>query len=279
MSRFSKKRKALKLTGYAPIVPDKQGRGVLTEEELHKRYRLHQAGKSSAAPADPSTKNLRSAQLDREQGLEMVSDFLSRLLGIDKHIITRYTDLNIMYEKGDLVLPYSNKNIEVKVRAINPDRYPMNHVGLGILKFDPRNQDGLKELAYKLNIDVQELENATVREFGFDSKESYQLGHPEHFSLSSHSLLSAVMTVYVNYQQGHIYLYTQEEIKKHIVNAITTTGLRKGQGGEEPNLISVLIPLSRWRFSKDKNGLWRYTGLVGNSVENEKEALKHYLLP
>lgn len=277
MPRFSKRKNSLKLTGYSPVVPDKKGRGVLTDEELHKRYRLHQIGKSSAAPADPSAKNLRSAQLDRGQGLEMVSDFLSRLLGIDKHIITRYTDLNIMYEKGDLALPYSNKNIEVKVRAINPDRYPMNHVGLGVLKFDPRHQDGLKELACKLGIDVQILETATVREFGFDSKESYQFGHPEHFSLSSHSLLNSVMTIYVNYRQGHIYLYTQEEIRKHIVNAITTTGLRKGQGGEEPNLISVLIPLARWRFSKDKNGLWRYTGLVSESVEQEKQSLKNYL--
>ena len=262
MSKFRRKNKNIKLTGYSPIVPDKSGRGVLSEEELHKRYRMHQLGKSSAAPADPNAKNLRSAQLDREQGLEMVSDFLSRLLGIDKNIITRYKDINIMYEKGDIVLPYSNKNIEVKVRAIDPDRYPMNHVGLGSLKFDPRHNDGLKELAYKLGIDVLLLENATVREFGFDSKESYLLGHPEHFSLASHSLLSTVMTIYVNYQQGHIYLYTQEEIKKHIINAITLSGLRKGQGGDDPNLISVLIPLARWRFSKDKNGLWRYTGLT-----------------
>jgi len=153
----------------------------------------------------------------------------------------------------------------------------MNHVVLGILKFDPRHSDGLKELAQKLDLDVSVLEESTVREFGFDTKESYLLGHPAHFSLSSHSLLSSAMTIYVNPTQGHIYLYTKQEIKKHIANAVRNSGVRKGQGGEDKNSISVLIPLSRWRFTRDKAGLWKYTGSVQISIEAEKTDLKKFL--
>jgi hypothetical protein len=265
------------ITGYRPIVVELEGKGVLSEDELHRRYRLHQAGKSSAAPVEPNSLTVRSAQLNRESGMTMAQDFLSRLLKIDQEAISRYTDINIMYDKGDLVLPFSRKNIEVKVRAVNPDRYPMNHVNLGILKFDPRHQDGLKELAIMLGLDVAVLEEATVREFGYDTKESYLLGHPEHFSLSSHSLLSAVMTIYINPDQGHIYLYTKEELKQYIAKAIQNSGLRKGQGGDDPDTISVLIPLPRWRFTKDNNGLWKYTGIVSSTVANEKEALKSFL--
>ena len=275
MAKKTTKNKSIE--GYRPLVFDTKGRGVLSEDELHKRYRLHQSGKSSAAPAEPSNSILRSVQLDRETGMLLATDFLVRLLGVEKESVLRYTDINVMYDKGDLMLKRVGKTIEVKTRAINPDRYPMNHVVLGVLKFDPRHSDGLKELAYKLGLDASVLEESTVREFGFDTKESYLLGHPPHFSLSSHSLLSSNMTIYVNHNQGHIYLYTKEEIKRHISGAIKNSGVRKGQGGEDKDSISVLIPLSRWRFTKDRAGLWKYTGSIDISVEAEKTALKQFL--
>jgi hypothetical protein len=275
---YRKKKPSKTIQGYKPIVVDLDGKGVLSEEELHKRYRLHQSGKISASPAEPSNLSyLRSAQLNRENGIDMAADFLGRLLNIDSTVIARNTDIDLMYERGDLILPYSRKNIEVKVRAVNPDRYPMNHVTLGIIKFDPRHPDGLKELSYKLGIDVEVIENSTVREFGYDSKESYKLGHPEHFSLTSHSLLSSEMTIYINPTQGHIYLYTLEEIKRLVNMAIKNSGIRKGQGGDEPDSLSVLIPLSRWRFTKDKNNLWKYTGFVETNVAAEKDAIRNFL--
>lgn len=275
---YRQRKKASKvISGYKPIVTDTHGRGVISEEELHKRYRLHQSGKVSAAPAEPTITYLRSAQLNRENGMNMAQDFLARLLSIAPETISRNVDINLMYEKGDLTLPYSRKNIEVKVRAINPDRYPMNHVTLGILKFDPRHADGLKELSHKLNIEVELLENATVREFGYDSKESYKFGHPEHFSLTSHSLLSSEMVIYINPEQGHLYLYTKDEIKALIGQAIRNSGVRKGQGGDDLESISVLIPLSRWRFTRDKNNLWKYTGFVETNIETEKQALRKFL--
>jgi hypothetical protein len=83
--------------------------------------------------------------------------------------------------------------------------------------------------------------------------------------------------MYVNPAQGHIYLYPRQEIKKYIASAIKNSGVRKGQGGEDKNSISVLIPLSRWRFTRDKNGMWKYTGSVQISIEAEKTDLKKFL--
>jgi hypothetical protein len=253
------------------------GSPILSAEDLQSRYSAYRKGLSSAIPADEASPYLRSAQLSKTKAVEMTQDFLSRLLQINPTDIQHIENsAQRPARSGDLLLP-SAINIEVKARAINPSRYPLNHVSVAELEFDPLSNYGFYDLSRLLDIRTEDLSNATVREFSHNSNDSYPLGSPEFLKVLIRPIATAELVIYCNPKEGHIYLYKRTEILKAIAQAIRNSGFRRGQGGENPNRLSVLVPLPRWRFQLDKDGKWRYSGIVSTSKEAEKAALVHFL--
>jgi len=252
------------------------GSPILSAEDLQSRYSKYKRGMAAAIPSDEAAPYLRSSQLSKEAAIEMVHDFLSRLLQQDKENIKRIEWTPGSPRMGDLLLP-SAINVEVKARAVNPGRYPLNHIALADLEFDPASKYGFYDLARMVKMTPEELSKTTVREFGYNTNETFELGTPEHIKVLLSPIASSSITAYVNAKEGHLYFYKRDEILNSINKAIRNSGLRKGQGGEFENRLSVLISLPRWRFSLDKNGKWRYSGVVTSSKEAEKAALIHYL--
>lgn len=254
------------------------GSPILSAEDLQSRYSSYRKGLSSAIPADEASPYLRSAQLSKSKSIEMCKDFLARLLQVDSSEIQ---DIDAAYEAnrgGDLLLP-STINVEVKARAINPSRYPLNHVAVAELEFDPTSNYGIYDLARMLEMPTDEVAEATVREFSHNSNESYTLGFPDYLKVLIKPIATAQVTMFCNPKEGYIYLYKRTEILKAVAQAIRNSGFRRGQGGDYPDRLSVLIPLPRWRFHLAKDGKWRYSGIVGTSKEAEKAALVHFLWP
>lgn len=253
------------------------GSPILSAEDLQSRYSAYKKGLSSAIPSDEASPYLRSAQLSKTKAIDMCRDFLARLLQIENSDINAVEEVTSSAPRsGDLLLPNAI-NIEVKARAINPSRYPLNHVGVAELEFDPTSNYGIYDLARLLDMSTEELSNATVREFIRNSNESYQLGYPDYLKVLVKPIATAQITMFCNPKEGHIYLYKRTEILKAIAQSIRNSGLRRGQGGEHPDRLSVLIPLPRWRFYLAKDGMWRYAGRIETSKEAEKAALIHFL--
>lgn len=246
-----------------------------TVEDLHAKFRAHQAGKASASPRLTRAEGYRKGAPKEAEGLNVAEDFLNRLLQLTPGSITRIEGAEENYRNGDFRLP-NGKTIEVKRQPINPDRYPMNFVEVGELTFNPRHYGGAAALAQLLNIDSETLAASTVKDFRSEGHPSAPFGRPDHVSVSLTSIAGSQATIYVNPDQGHLYIYRRDEIIDHVRRAVLNNNLRRGQGNSNDDGLAVLVPLARWRFSKDKQGLWRYTGL-GGSAEAEKSALRQYL--
>lgn len=254
------------------------GSPILSAEDLQQRYSQYRRGLSAAIPAESdSAPFLRSSALSKETAINLAHDFLSRLLRVEKDDISRIEWNPGSPRMGDLLLP-SSINIEVKARAVNPSRYPLNHIAVADLDFDSSSKYGFYDLARILKSTPEELSNSLVREFGYNTAETFNLGTPEHFKMLLNPIASCSITMYINSKENFIYIYKRDELLKHISTAIRNSGFRKGQGGEHPNRLSVLVPLPRWRFSMDKHGQWRYTGVVTSSKEAEKAALVQHLI-
>lgn len=252
------------------------GSPILSAEDLQSRYSRYKRGMAAAIPSEESAPYLRSAQLSKEKAIDIAHDFFARLLQLDPGEIKRIEWTPGSPRMGDLLLP-SAINIEVKARAVNPGRYPLNHIAIADLEFDPASKYGFYDLARMVKLTPEELSKTMVREFGYNTNETFELGTPEHIKVLLSPIVSCSLTAYINTNEGHLYLYKRDEIVNGINKAIRNSGLRKGQGGEHENRLSVLISLSRWRFSLDRSGKWRYSGVVTSSKEAEKAALVHYL--
>lgn len=244
-------------------------------DDLHAKFRAHQAGRASASPRLTRTEGYRKGAPKEAEGLDSAEDFLNRLLKIDTGAIARIEGADDNYRQGDLRLP-NGKTLEVKRQPINPDRYPMNFVEVGELTFNPRHFGGTTSLAHLLNIPSDTLAKTTVKDFRSEGHPSAPFGNPEHLSVSLTSIAGSQATIYVNPDQGHLYIYRRDEIIDHVRRSVLNDNLRRGQGNSNDDGLAVLIPLPRWRFSKDKQGLWRFVG-VGPSAEAEKTALREYL--
>lgn len=248
---------------------------IPTVDDLHAKFRAHQAGKASASPRLTRAEGYRRGAPKEAEGINVSEDFLNRLLGLEPRAISRIEGADENYRHGDLRLP-NGKTIEVKRQPINPDRYPMNFVEVGELTFNPRHFGGASSLAHLLNIDSETLASVSVKDFRSEGHPTSTFGHPDHVSVSLTSIAGSQATIYVNPDQGHLYIYRRDEIIDHVRRSVLNNNLRRGQGNSNDDGLAVLIPLPRWRFSKDKQGLWRFTG-VGASAEAEKNALRDYL--
>ncbi len=275
MARKRKKPQAPQTPVYKPW--SRFGSPILSADDLQQRYSKYRRGLSAAIPPESSAPFLRSSTLSKEAAIDMAHDFLARLLQLDKTEIERIEWTPGKPRMGDLLLP-SSVNVEVKARAVNPSRYPLNHIAVADLDFDSTSKYGFYDLARLLKITPDELSSTLVREFGYNTSETFSLGTPEHFKLLLNPIASSSITMYVNTQEKFIYIYRKEELLKSISTAVRNSGFRKGQGGDHPNRLSVLVPLARWRFAVDKNGQWRYTGVVTHSKEAEKSALVQHLI-
>lgn len=236
-------------------------------ESAHARYRRA----LGAAPSITRAEGYQRGRAKEEAGLQLAETFLARLLGIPADQITRIDGADDNYRYGDLRLP-SGKTIEVKRQPINPDRYPLNFVEVAEITFNPRHRHGTGMLAQALGIDVDRLSRAQVRDYRHDGHPESALGRPEHLSVSITSMLASTATMYVNPDDGHVYVYRSEEIIDHIKRGVLNDNLRRGQGNSNDDGLAVLVPLPRWRFHRGTDGLWRYTGT--GTAEAEKTLLR-----
>lgn len=257
------------------VVTDNTVNTTTTVDDLHSKFRAHQAGKASASPRLTRSEGYRRGAPKEAEGINVSEDFLNRLLGLEAGAITRIDGADDNYRYGDLRLP-NGKTLEVKRQPINPERYPMNFVEVGELTFNPRHYGGATSLAHLLNIDTETLAKTMVKDFRSEGHPSSPFGRPDHISVSLTSIAGSQATIYVNPDQGHLYIYRRDEIIDHVRRSVLNSNLRRGQGNSNDDGLAVLIPLPRWRFSKDKQGMWRFTG-VGQSAEAEKNALREYL--
>jgi hypothetical protein len=257
------------------VHPDSNVNPVLTVDDLHDKFRAHQAGKASASPRLTRSEGYRRGAPKEAEGINTAEDFLNRLLGLEPSSITRIEGADDNYRYGDLRLP-NGKTLEVKRQPINPDRYPMNFVEVGELTFNPRHLGGASNLAQLLDIDTEALSKVSVKDFRSEGHPSSAFGRPDHVSVSLTSIAGSQATIYVNPDQGHLYIYRRDEIIAHVRRSVLNNNLRRGQGNSNDDGLAVLVPLPRWRFTKDKQGMWRFTG-AGESAEAEKKAIREYL--
>ena len=241
---------------------------------IYANYQATQPRATSAAPSVTRSEGYRLGSPKEAAGIECAQEFLSRLLGVPVDGISLITGADDNYRYGDLRLP-SGKTVEVKRQSINPDRYPMNFVEVAELTFNPRHSGGASMLARTIGVETDQLAASAVRDFRFDDRPSAPLGRPDYLSVSLTSIAGSAATIYVNPDAGHIYVYRSAEIMDHVRRGVLNNNLRRGQGKSNDDSLAVLVPLSRWRFSLDKNGKWRYVGV--GTPEAEKNELRNHL--
>lgn len=193
--------------------------------------------------------------------------FLARLLALPLDQVTATDDPAERHTRGNVRLPDAG-SAHVVYQQIDPDRYPMTHVAVAELAFHPRNPATTALLAQQLDIPTDILSHATVRDFRPDGADT-TFGNPEHLTVLITPTLNSPVTFYVNPDSGHIYAYETSELLGRIKNTISTKGLRRGYRAGE-NVLSVLVPVPKWRYSRDRNGLWRYVGTGMPEAEKQK---------
>ena len=121
-----------------------------------------------------------------------------------------------------------------------------------------RHEGGQAVLSGLLGQTLPKLRAANV--YNSKAKTREVLGKVECLSISIRSIFSAEFTGYVNYSNGgrHIYLYSQEEITKHIKLA-SQNGFLRGAGRSNEDTYAVLIPLSKHRWVRE-GFRWSYCG-------------------
>lgn len=232
--------------------------------------------KGSAAPLAPSSGSSLRDAADQEEGAQLAREFLARLLSLFTQDIKLIASPEERYKRGTLELP-GGQTVEVIRQSINPARYPLNAARVAELTFNPILPGTLALLARTLDIETDVLRNCQVADYRIDGHPSAPLGDPGHVFITCAPSKVAKLTMYINPRDGHIYMYRPKELFDHIKKAITNQNFRRAQDGRSMDLLTVLIPLSQWRFTRGKDGLWRYTGL-GNA-ENEKNELRRWLSP
>jgi hypothetical protein len=228
----------------------------------------------AATPEPTRLEGYRTGTSRDEAGLLAATDFLSRLLGIPGDQLHAGEQGPNRDGARSLILP-GGRSLYVLQKSINPDRYPLNYVEVAELAFNPRHPGGAGALARALDIPTDSLADAQVRDFRPDTPALTTFGRPEHVSVSMTPLLESTATMYINPDDGHVYVYSQEEIRRHIRRAVLNNSLRRGQRTRSEDGLAVLIPLARWRFSKGKDGRWRFSG--PGEPEPEKTALRALL--
>ena len=171
--------------------------------------------------------------------------------------LTDIRDPEQNYLRGDYCLP-SGKFIECKGQPIDPNRYPQNFVEVFERTSNPRHLGGQEALSSLLGQTLPALQAAKV--YNAKSKTREVLGQIDCLSISIRSIFSAEFTGYVNYSDGgrFVYLYTQEEISRHVM-ATSLNGFLRGAGRSNEDTYAVLIPLSRHRWVRERPG-WSYCG-------------------
>lgn len=199
--------------------------------------------------------------------MTVTRSFIARLLALPLDQVTAVTDPSERLTLGNIRLPDGNST-HVIYQQVDPDRYPMTHVAIAELAFHPRNPATVALLAQQLGLDTATLANATVRDFRSDGKDE-PFGHPDPLTVLITPTLNSPVTFYVNPDAGHIYAYETAELLGRIKNTITSKGLRRGYRAAD-NVLSVLVPVPKWRYSRDRNGLWRYVGQGMPEAEKQK---------
>jgi hypothetical protein len=268
----------------APPVPGTSGLNPLTGlpnprtseeylEETHRRYVSRSQG-GDASPRLTRNEGYRLGAPKEAAGIECAQDFMARLLRIEKDSIEKIDGADDNYRLGDLRLP-AGHTVEVKRQPINPTRYPLNFVEVGELTFNPRHTNGVGDLSRILQMNPDELSKVSVRDFRQDGRPHSDFGNPEFLSVSLTSIAGSRATIYTNPDDGFLYVYSRDEILGHVRKAVRNNNLRRGQGNSNDDGLAVLVPLPKWRFYRDKQGLWNYDG-PGDRGE-ELKALRAYL--
>jgi hypothetical protein len=255
-------------------LPGENQQTMDTEAQAHARFRAHRAGSNTAAPLPQRDERHWMATRPREAAISYVTEFFSRLLGVTPDTITRITDPTVSFYQGDLRLPNS-RTAEVKARPIDPNRYPLTRIEIASLTFDPRHIGGAAQLAHMMNLDALTLADVVINDFTKPAQETHKFGSPDYISVMINSNLGSAVTVFANPANHNIYIYTREEIMGHIRRGLLAGSCRRGEYPDQPDTLTLLIPLPRWRYAKDRHGMWRYTGI--GVAETEKRALRQLL--
>jgi hypothetical protein len=244
------------------------------EKQIHAQFRAHRAGINSAAPVPQRDERHWIAVRPREEAIAFVTEFFGRLLNLENDKITRITEPTQAFYRGDIVFP-AGTAAEIKARPIDPGRYPLTRVEIADLTFDPRQSGGAAQLAHMLSLDAITLADITVHDYTTPELHIEKLGTPDYISLAITSMVGATVTVFANKNNNTIYVYTREEIMGHIRRGLLAGACRRGEYPDRPSTLTLLIPLPRWRFTKDRHGFWRFTGI--GVPETEKRNLRNLL--
>lgn len=220
-------------------------------------------------------------------GIAMAQDFLSFILDVPARDISKIIGKEENYSKGDLVLP-SGKTVEVKRQPIG--KYQYNFIELGEITSKNLHQGGQKRLGEILGISDEDLASRAV----YDKRkiknggEQKRFGKQDYFSLSILSISNSHATIYVNPDDGYLYIYRRAEIIDGIKYAIQNRGLNRGMGHSNEDTISVSVNNPIWKYKKEVDPAtgsltWRYIGQTsiynrdGSIPRSSVEVLKEYL--
>ncbi len=245
-----------------------------TLDKLHQRLIQQHQDRGAAAGQGPIGPTFAIARAN-EEAAKAGTIFLTRLLGLEDGTLTPTEDLVGYENRTRLHLP-SGKTIDLQNRLVNPDRYPLHYIEIANLTFNPRSNDGAAVLAHSLGIDLQKLTQLPIRSLKNPTALKQPLGNPQFLSPTFAVTLGSDATLYTEGSGKHVFIYTREEMKALVRKIVQTGNVRRGPGTLNTEVLSVLIALPKWRFEKDKRGLWRYEGdgTAGIEVHNLREFLR-----
>lgn len=201
----------------------------------------------------------RAEGYQRSQGIEQIVSGVFHTFAAEtlEWKLTDVRDPELNYLRGDYYLP-SGKFIECKGQPIDPNRYPQNFVEVFERTSNPRHLGGQKALSALLGQTLPSLQDSKV--YNAKSRTREVLGQIDCLSISIRPIMSAEFTGYVNYADGgrFVYLYTREEISRHVRTA-SLNGFFRGAGRSNEDTYAVLIPLARHRWVREKSR-WNYCG-------------------
>ena len=220
-------------------------------------------------------------------GVKMAQDFLSFILDVPASNVTKILGKEENYSKGDLTLP-SGKTIEVKRQPIG--KYKYNFIELGEITSKDLHKDGQTRLGEILGIPEEDLQSKML----FDKRkvktggEQKRFGKQDYFSLSILSISNSHATIYVNPDDGYLYIYRRAEIIDGIRYAVQHRGLNRGMGRSNEDTISVSVDNPIWKYKRETDpasgvATWRYIGQHsiysrdGSGSRDSVEVLKEYL--
>jgi hypothetical protein len=209
--------------------------------------------RSYGVPVVSRAEGYRRAAGKERLALAVVAEFFRVVIGVEFEVIA---DQDENYRLGDF-RSAAGVTMECKGQPIDPFRYRQNFVEVFEKTDRPDHAQGFSEAAHLLGLTPQQL--AEVRVTQRDGTK-VTLDRLPCLSASVHSLFTAPLTTYVNYQNGGkwIYLYDRQELTSHIKKAVRR-GLRRGIGNSNEDTFSVFVPISSKRWQR-VNGAWQWVG-------------------